>query len=79
MRRFYKALDETMDSDLTLEEILPFHVARMPYYQRLHASALSRSIRAAVILGDQTGTPCRQWQVLLPRVENVLLVDKGSS
>lgn len=79
VRRFYSAFAETLDSDLTLEEILPFHVAKMPYYQRLHASALSRSIRAAVILGDQTHTPCRQWRMLLPRVENVLLADKRSN
>lgn len=71
--RFYDAFNETLDTDLTLEEILPFHVGRMPYYQRLYASALSRSIRAAVILGDQTSIKARHWRNLLPRVENVLL------
>ena len=47
--RFYDAFAETLDSDLTLEEILPFYVRRMPYWQRLHASALSRSIRGSVL------------------------------
>lgn len=79
VRRFYNAFAHSLDSDLTLEEILPFYVGKMPYYQRLHASALSRSIRAAVILGDQTRTPCREWRRLLPRVENVLLAHGKTS
>ena len=71
--RFYDAFAETLDTDRTLEEILPFHVGRMPYYQRLYAGALSRSIRAAVILGDQSSVACREWRMLLPRLERVLL------
>ncbi|MDJ0794361.1 MAG: hypothetical protein QNI98_08975 [Woeseiaceae bacterium] len=73
MARFYEAFAEKLDTDLTLEEILPFYVGTMPYYQRLFASAMSRSFRAAVILGDQTGTSCRDWQALLPRRGNSLL------
>ena len=75
--RFYDAFTETLNTDLTLEEILPFYVAKMPYYQRLYASALSRSIRGAVILGDQTSIKCKDWQMLLPRLERVLLSHKG--
>ncbi len=71
--RFYDAFADKLDTDLTLEEILPFHVGKLPYYQRLHASALSRSIRAAVVLADQSGTSCRQWQALLPRGGHTLL------
>ncbi len=73
MARFYEAFAEKLDTDLTLEEILPFYVGTLPYYQRLFASALSRSVRAAVILGDQTATSCRDWQTLLPRRGNTLL------
>ncbi|MDJ0749739.1 MAG: hypothetical protein QNJ11_09670 [Woeseiaceae bacterium] len=73
MARFYEAFAEKLDTDLTLEQILPFYVGTTPYYQRLFASALSRSIRAAVILGDQTGTSCRDWQGLLPRRGAILL------
>ncbi len=73
MARFYEAFAEKLDTDLTLEEILPFYVGTMPYYQRLFASALSRSVRAAVILGDQTATSCRDWQALLPRRSDSLL------
>lgn len=71
--RFYDAFAETLATDLTLEEILPFHVGSMPYYQRLHANALSRSIRAAVILGDQRSMRCKDWRMLLPRLDRLLL------
>ncbi len=72
--RFYDAFATTLDTDLTLEEVLPFYVARLPYYQRLYASALSRSVRTAVTLGDQAMTSCRQWNLLLPQLQNVLPV-----
>ena len=75
--RFYDAFAETLDTDLTLEEILPICVSGVSYYQRLYASALSRSIRAAVTLGDQTSTSCRQWQMLLPQLKNDLLAHGG--
>jgi hypothetical protein len=71
--RFYDGFAEMLDTDLTLEEILPFYVGRLRYYQRLYASALSRSIRAAVILGDQAKTSCRSWQTVLPQRQNDLL------
>ncbi len=73
---FYDAFAETLDTDRTLEEILPFYVGRMPYYQRLYASALSRSMRGAVTLGDQSSISCRQWQMLLPRLDRVMLLHK---
>lgn len=75
--RFYDAFAETLDTDLTLEEVLPFYVRSMPYYQRLYASALSRSIRGAVTLGDQASVECRRWRTLLPRLESVLLSHDG--
>ena len=75
--RFYDAFAETLDTELTLEEILPFYASRMPYYQRLYASALSRSVRAAVTLGDQASSSCRQWHMLLPRLNSPLLVYRG--
>ena len=64
---FYDAFSETLDTDSTLEEILPFHVASLPYYQRLYASALSRSLRATVALGDHASERCKTWRQLLPR------------
>ncbi len=75
--QFYDAFAKMLDTDLTLEEILPFYVARISYYQRLYASALSRSLRAAVTLGHQDSTSCRQWYMLLPQSKNVLLAYRG--
>ena len=75
--RFYDAFAETLDNDLTLEEILPFFVRRMPYWQRLHASALSRSIRGTITLGDQRSTKCRDWQALLPKFDASLLAHES--
>ncbi|MEE4160935.1 MAG: DUF2452 domain-containing protein [Woeseiaceae bacterium] len=71
--RFYEAFAETLDTDLTLEEILPFYVGRMPYYQRLYANALSRSIRGTVTLGDQRDLRSRDWRLLLPAFDKALL------
>ena len=71
--RFYDAFAEILDTDLTLEEILPFYAGKLRYYQRLYASALSRSMRAAVRLGDQSSTSCRSWRALLPKRQNDLL------
>jgi len=75
--RFYDAFADTLDSDLTLEELLPFYVGRAPYYQRLYASALSRSIRAAVTIGDQRSIPARDWKQSLPRYDSALLLRQG--
>ena len=48
IRRFYDAFAEMLDTDLTLEEILPFCVGSIPYYQRMQANAVSRSLRASL-------------------------------
>ena len=71
--RFYDGFRHMLDTDLTLEEILPFYAGKMTYYPRLYASAVSRSIRGAVTLGDQQSIPCKDWQLLLPRLERMLL------
>jgi hypothetical protein len=75
--KFYDAFGEMLDTDLTLEEILPFYVGKMHYYPRLYASALSRSVRGSVILGDQTSIPARLWRNLLPKLDSVLLSHDG--
>ena len=75
--RFYDAFAESLDTDMTIEEILPFYTGSMPYYQRLYASAMSRSIRAAVTIGDQRNVSCRDWRMALPRLERVMLTREG--
>lgn len=71
--RFYDAFVEKLDTDRELEEILPFYSGGLPYYPRLQASALSRSLRTAMRLGDQTSTTCREWRSLLPKRQDELL------
>jgi len=71
--RSYDAFAEALNTDLSLEEILPFYVGSLRYYQRLYANALSRSVRATVTLSDKTAISCRNWRMLLPQLERVLL------
>ncbi|MEM6514534.1 MAG: DUF2452 domain-containing protein [Pseudomonadota bacterium] len=72
--KFWHAFDETLNTEQTLEEILPFYVRHMPYYQRLHAAGLGRSIRAAVTLGDQRSIKARDWRLSLPGANKVLAI-----
>jgi hypothetical protein len=76
--RSYDAFNEMLGTDLTLEEILPFYVGSMHYYPRLLASALARSVRGAVTLGDQRFIPCRNWRLALPRLERMLLSQQNT-
>lgn len=77
LHQSYSAFAEMLDSNRTFEEILPFYVGSLPYYQRLYASALSRSLRAATTLGHQTSMSCRQWLMTLPQAKNGLLAHKS--
>ena len=73
LRQLYNAFIDTLDTDRPIEDVLPFYVRSMPYYRRLYAAALSRSVRASVRLGDQASISCRQWSSLLPQRNGVLL------
>ncbi len=64
---FHEALVEKLQSDLPLENLLPTYVAEFPYYQRLFASALSRSLRTSMTMGGQLSTPAYDWLQALPR------------
>ena len=77
IRRLFDGFAMMLDTDLTLEEILPYYAGRLGYYQRLYASALSRSVSTAVTRGNQAALSCRQWQRQLPRFENELLAYSG--
>ncbi len=71
--RFYDAFADTLDTNLTLEEVLPYCVSSLPYYQRLYANALSRSVRGTVALGNQALKSGREWSGMLPKREGLLL------
>ena len=77
VKRFYEAFATMLDTDLTLEQLLPFYVQGMPYYQRLYASAMSRSLRSTVNMGDDGGRPCREWT--LPGLDRVLLSNQSQA
>ena len=79
MGQFYDAFVGKLDTDLALEEVLPFYVGGLPYFQRLYASAVSRSLQTAMTLGDQVATSCRQWFRLLPARKNELLDYSGGA
>ena len=61
IRQYLAAFSEMLNTKLTLEEILPFHVSGLSYYQRLYASALSRSVCVALARGEQTAISCKDW------------------
>lgn len=73
IRRFYDTFAETMDTGATLEEILPYCANNLPYYPRLFANALSRSVRRTMALGNQASRTGREWSGMLPKPENLLL------
>lgn len=73
MWRFYRGFADMLNTDLTLEEILPFYVGELSYYQRLYASALSRSVSTAVQRGNQAARSSRNWSQQLPVATHALL------
>jgi hypothetical protein len=77
VRRFFDGFARMLDTDLTLEDILPYYAGGLHYYQRLLASALSRSVRATLTRGDRDAVSCREWQMQLPRFEHELLACSG--
>lgn len=66
MADFHDAFVEKMDSDEPLEQTLPVYVAKLPYYQRLYASALTRSLRFSMTVGGQLSIKSNQWLEQLP-------------
>lgn len=72
MSRFYEIFAATLDTDRMLVDVLPFYVDNMPYYQRLYASALSRSVNTSMQMGEQSDDDCQSWRTLLPDSGNLL-------
>ena len=58
---FHDDFVASLDSDDALEDALPYYVSTAPYYQRLLASALSRSLRGSMDLGGQLALAGRNW------------------
>ena len=63
----YDGFVHKLDTESPLEDELPFYEAGLPYYQRLFAAALSRSLRSSMIYGNQLSRESRLWLEQLPR------------
>lgn len=73
VRRFYDGFRLAMDTDGTLEDVLPFFAGKFTYYRRLNANALSRSLRASATLSGERDKPAREWALALPSANTLLL------
>lgn len=51
LERHVEAFIAALDTDVPLVDTLPFHVAELPFYPRLFASALARSLRNTLHCG----------------------------
>ena len=64
---FYEGFIGKLRSSQALEDDLPVYAAGLPYYQRLFASALSRSLKASLVKGEQLGQGADAWLAKMPR------------
>ncbi|MEM8546830.1 MAG: hypothetical protein AAGF46_01580 [Pseudomonadota bacterium] len=62
----YEGFAERLDSDVPLEEVLPFYASGLRYHARVGAYSLSHSLRATMVLSDQLAIPSREWRLALP-------------
>lgn len=67
LSEFYDGFIDKLRSQRVLEDGLPFYEAGLPYYQRLFAAALSRSLKGSLALADQLGISVETWLARLPR------------
>ncbi len=73
---FYDGFIDKLRSKDVLEDGLPLYEAGLPYYQRLFASALSRSMKASLTLGGQLERDAEAWLAQMPRdAERLLNLD----
>ena len=70
---FYDGFIDKLQSKRVLEEGLPIYEAGLPYYQRLFAAALSRSLQASLRKGDQLGRSAETWLARMPQDADRLL------
>lgn len=75
--RFYNGFVEDLRSEHPLENKLPFYKANLPYYQRLFAAALSRSMITSIFKGEQQGMAALDWLQMMPRDAHPLLQGSG--
>jgi hypothetical protein len=64
--QFFDGFVEKLRSRTPLEDELPIYEANLPYYQRLFAAALSRSLKASMTQGGQLSRESVSWLEALP-------------
>lgn len=72
---FYDGFIDKLRSKPALEDGLPVYEAGLPYYQRLFAAALSRSLKGSLTIGDQLGLDAMTWLERMPGNADLLLAD----
>lgn len=77
LARFYAGFINKLKSQQVLEESLPVYEAGLPYYQRLFAAALSRSLKGSMSLGDQLGISAENWLKRMPLAPDGLLLSRN--
>lgn len=63
---YYEGFVEKLKTHAALEDELPIYEGHLPYYQRLFAAALSRSLKASMAQGGQLSRESLQWLEALP-------------
>ena len=77
LQQFYQGFADALDTDVPLEELLPYYAPQFAYHARLGAHALSQSLRAGMTLGNQRGIAAREWLLALPPPSDALHPDAG--
>lgn len=73
---FYDGFVDKLKSQQALEDGLPVYEAGLPYYQRLFAAALSRSLKGSLFLGEQLGLSAETWFERMPKAANLMFLDR---
>jgi hypothetical protein len=76
---FYKGFVEKLKSRRPLEDDLPTYEADLPYYQRIFAAALSRSLKGSLFVGDRLGVSAYEWLKSMPKEADQLLLAASRS
>lgn len=77
---FYEGFMAKLATSRPLEDELPIHETNLPYYQRLFAAALSRSMKGSMAAGDQLAIASRQWRSTMPTdIGRLIAADPGTA
>ena len=61
LRTFQQRLTEHLDSDIPIEQQLPFYEASLPFYARLSATGLAKSLSASFAAHGMLQQASRKW------------------